>query len=172
MLFKGTPPDADIPPLASTGWWARGQRCAAWAPAERSAPARGPLHPEGCGTAPGGLPHQTHTLREVPRCANRYLLGAYRYKNRRPRPPTMWTDMILVICYTIQGTGLPRDRTSSATMLPPYNPRQSCVGIKVGQAAALELTPKEAVMPLMNRRFSTGCPANCNKAVSHVPPHT
>jgi hypothetical protein len=66
-----------------------------------------PYTPEGCGTAPGGLPHQTHTLREVPRCANRYLLGAYRYKNRRPRPPTMWTDMILVICYTIQGTGLP-----------------------------------------------------------------
>ena len=58
-------------------------------------------------TAPGGLPHQTHTLREVPRCANRYLLGAYRYKNRRPRPPTMWTDMISVICYTLQGRTTP-----------------------------------------------------------------
>ncbi len=68
--------------------------------APRGCPPSGALqHAVSCETAPGGLPHQTHTLREVPRCANSSLLGAYRYKNRRPRPPTMWTDMSQSSCH-------------------------------------------------------------------------
>ena len=72
--------------------------------APRGCPPSGALqHAVSCETAPGGLPHQTHTLREVPRCANSFLLGAYRYKNRRPRPPTMWTDMSQSSCHLKSG---------------------------------------------------------------------
>jgi len=64
-------------------------------------------------TAPGGLPHQTHLLSEVPRCANQLVLGAYRYKNRRPRPPTRWTDMSRSSCYTLRDSKHPPFRHSS-----------------------------------------------------------
>jgi hypothetical protein len=68
-------------------------------------------HPEGWlyEAAPGGLPHQTHTLGEVPTLRQQVLLGAYRYKNRRPRPPTVWTDMSQSFCYTLRDSkGIPR----------------------------------------------------------------
>jgi hypothetical protein len=83
--------------------------------APRGCPPSGALqHAVSCETAPGGLPHQTHTLREVPRCANSFLLGAYRYKNRRPRPPTMWDGHVSVILSS--QSGLARELT---THIPP-----------------------------------------------------
>jgi hypothetical protein len=138
------------------------RRCAAWVPAERSAPARGSTT-QGGETAPGGLPHQTHILSEVPRCANSFLLGAYRHKNRRPRPPTMWTDMSQSFCYTLRdskaspaaplGTNEFRPTKSSHP-----SPRSRSASIKVARPRHWKFTPKEAVTPLMNRRDSTGYP--------------
>ena len=85
--------------------------------------------------------------------------------------------MILVICYTIQGTGLPTGQNEFRhNVAPKVSPLLECVivGIKVGQAAALELNteggsyaPNE---PTRNRGLSTL--ANCNTAVSQVLPHT
>ena len=68
-ISKGTPPDASLTHCLDVV--GKGRRCAARVPAERSAPARGSTT-HGCEgkTAPGGLPHQTHLLSEVPRCAN------------------------------------------------------------------------------------------------------
>jgi hypothetical protein len=103
--------------------------------APRGCPPSGALqHAVSCETAPGGLPHQTHTLREVPRCANSSLLGAYRYKNRRPRPPTMWTDMSQSYLVISVGTSIiPRELNH------PYSPRSRSAGMKVVQAAAQQI---------------------------------
>jgi hypothetical protein len=111
-ISKGTPPDASLTHCLDVV--GKGRRCAARVPAERSAPARGSTT-HGCEgkTAPGGLPHQTHLLSEVPRCANQLVLGAYRYKNRRPRPPTRWTDMSRSSCYTLRDSKHPPFRHSS-----------------------------------------------------------
>ena len=101
--------------------------------APRGCPPSGALqHAVSRETAPGGLPHQTHTLREVPRCANSFLLGAYRYKNRRPRPPTMWTDMSQ--SYLVISVG-----TSIRDLNHPYSPRSRSAGMKVVQAAAQQI---------------------------------
>lgn len=102
--------------------------------APREHPPSGALqHAVSCETAPGGLPHQTHTLREVPRCANSFLLGAYRYKNRRPRPPTVWTDMSQSFRYTL------RDSTRITPSDYHPSPRSRSAGMKVVQAAAQQI---------------------------------
>jgi hypothetical protein len=111
------------------------------------------LHHTGRETEPGGLPHQTHILSEVPRCANSFLLGAYRYKNRRPRPPTRWTDVSQSLCYTLRDSKHPPAcspsgrNTSSATIFAP-SPRSRSAGIKVARPRHWKFTSKEAVTPL------------------------
>ena len=57
--------------------------------APRGCPPSGALqHAVSCETAPGGLPHQTHTLREVPRCANSFSSGRIGTRTAaRVRPP-------------------------------------------------------------------------------------
>jgi len=99
--------------------------------APREHPPSGALqHAVSCETAPGGLPHQTHTLREVPRCANSFSSGRIGTRTAaRVRPPCGRTCLSHFV--TRSGTLTPLDYHPS--------PRSRSAGMKVVQAAAQQI---------------------------------
>lgn len=151
-LSKGTPPDAS--PAHCLDVVGKGRRCAAWVPAERSAPARGPTQKGR--TAPGGLPHHLSVRSHAaPKGISSGRIGTRTAARVRPQCGRTCLSHLL---HTpgLQGFA-PRDKTSFRHNVGP-SPRSRSVGIKVARPQHWKFTPKEAVTPLMNRRYSTRYP--------------
>jgi hypothetical protein len=107
-------------------------------------------------TAPGGLPHHLSVRSHAaPKGISSGRIGTRTAARVRPQCGRTCLSHLL---HTpgLQGFA-PRDKTSFRHNVGP-SPRSRSVGIKVARPQHWKFTPKEAVTPLMNRRYSTRYP--------------
>lgn len=139
----------------------RGRRCAAWVPAERSAPARGPAPRRVKGPRrEASRIKPTFSVRPnaAPKGISSGRIGTRTAARVRPRCGRT------CLAHSLHTPGLQASPAFSPSGQNEFrhnvgpSPWSRSAGIKVARPRHWKFTPKEAVTPLMNRRFSTRHP--------------